>query len=186
MICDPSQDITSVSVEVVTFVSIYRAPRTELLRLLAWKPSRPTVIGGDFNSVHPDWQPMATQLHGDGQLLVDWNIVGLVWSNIEALADISIDLDSTLDHRTLAGDVPRPNSKSRITIKIGQPFLVNDSALEDFTKLLKRLLNQFGTRPMTSTPDVDNLAEALFQTIGDAIRAAGRRRNTKKGRTVPW
>lgn len=95
-------------------------------------------IGGDFNAVHPEWQPLAIRLHGDGQVLIDWmhehdmdlssssgvpnhdhgNMLDLVWSNAGALADVSIGLDSTSDHHTIAGDFPRPNSKGSIFMKV--------------------------------------------------------------------
>ena len=100
---------------------------------------------------------MATRLHGDGQILVDWmhehdidlssrpgvpthdhgNTLDLVWSNVGALADVSIELDSTSDHCTLAGDVLRPNTRGSTTMKISQPYRINDNALDDFAKALK-------------------------------------------------
>ena len=57
-ICEASPDLTAVKVDGVTFVSVYRAPGVDLRPLLSWVPSGPTVIGGDFNAVHPYWQPM--------------------------------------------------------------------------------------------------------------------------------
>ena len=68
-VCETSPDLTAVTVEGVTFVSIYRATGADLLPLLSWALSGPTVIGGNFNAAHHDWQPMATGLHGDGQVL---------------------------------------------------------------------------------------------------------------------
>ena len=70
VICEASQDLTAVKVG-DTFVSVYRVPGADLLPLLSWAPSRPTVIGGDFNAVHTDWYPMATRLHGDNQVLTE-------------------------------------------------------------------------------------------------------------------
>lgn len=46
-------DFTAIIVEGVIFASIYRAPGTELTRLLSWTPSGPTLIGGD-NVLHPE------------------------------------------------------------------------------------------------------------------------------------
>ena len=71
VICEASPDITALKVEGITFVSIYRASGADLLPLLALTPSRPTVIGSDFNAAHPELQPMATRLYGDGQVLID-------------------------------------------------------------------------------------------------------------------
>ena len=53
-IYEKSPDFTAVTVEGVIFVSLYRAPGRDILPLLSWVPSGPTVIGGDFNAVHPD------------------------------------------------------------------------------------------------------------------------------------
>lgn len=109
-ICDISPDLTSVSLEGVKIVLIHRAPGADLLSLLAWKPSGSTIIGGEYNSTHHDWQPITIRLHSDGQNLVDkilehrigltlrtvapthdrGNTLDLVQSNVGALANMSI------------------------------------------------------------------------------------------------
>ena len=114
------------------------------------------------------------------------NRLDLVWSNASALADISIELDSTSDYRTLAGHFPHPNSKASAVIKPGQSSRVTDDALEDLAKMPGSWAHGIGLQPMVSISAVDNLTDELVQTISDAIRTAGGPGSAKKGRTAPW
>ncbi|POS83188.1 hypothetical protein EPUL_004740, partial [Erysiphe pulchra] len=141
--------------------------------------------GGDFNAVHPDWQPLANRQHGDGQGIIEWmiehgmnpvsppgiptytrgNTLDLVWSNYGALVDLASELNSTSDHFTLSRDVPLPNSRRIAALKLSRPIQVKDC------KWSKSLRQQ----PPSSPRGVDNLADNLVKLFGDAIRTTGRR-----------
>ncbi|KAI0991479.1 hypothetical protein K3495_g16708, partial [Podosphaera aphanis] len=183
-----------------------RAPGVPLPPLLAWNPDGPTVIGGDFNSVHPEWQPLAERSHGDGHTLVQWmldngmtlssspgvpthtrgNTLDLVWSNAGAIADVAPELGSTSDHMTLAGDVPRPNARGATTIRLNSPIRVSDDALEDFTKVVAEWSKDIGRQELQTTSDVENLGNDLVEILSDAIKATGRRSSPQLGQSAPW
>ncbi|KAI0998316.1 hypothetical protein K3495_g9878 [Podosphaera aphanis] len=205
-ICGTFSDFVAVKIDGVTFISIYRAPGVPLPPLLAWNPDRPTVIGGDFNSVHPEWQPLAECSHGDGYTLVQWmldngmtlssspgvpthtrsNTLDLVWSHAGAIADVAPELRSTSDHMTLAGDVPRPNARGAAAIRLNSPIRVSDDALEDFTKVVAEWSKDIGRQELQTASDLDNLGNDLVEILSDAIKATGRRSSPQPGQSAPW
>ncbi|KAI1002400.1 hypothetical protein K3495_g5800 [Podosphaera aphanis] len=205
-LCGTSPDFAAVVIEYVTFVSIYRAPGVALPPLLSWNPTAPTIIGGDFNSVHPEWQPFVGRSHGDGHILIEWmfehgmtlasspgvpthawgNTLDLVWSNTGAIADVAPDLDSTLDHKTLSGDVPRPNAKGAATIRLNNPIRVSDDALDEFTKVVREWSRDLGKQEIRTASDVDNLGNDLVEILSDAIKATGKRSSPQPGQSAPW
>lgn len=205
-LCGTSPDFAAVVIDNVTFVSIYRAPGVALPPLLSWNPAGPTVIGGDFNSVHPEWQPLAGRSHGDGHILTEWmlehgmtlasspgvpthvrgNTLDLIWSNAGAIANVAPELDSTSDHLTLAGDVPQPNASGSNSIRLNSPIRVSDNALEDFTKVVGGWSRNLGRQEIRTAMDVENLASNLVEILSDAIKATGRRGSPQPGQSAPW
>ncbi|KAI1002818.1 hypothetical protein K3495_g5384 [Podosphaera aphanis] len=84
------------------------------------------------------------------------NTLDLVWSNGGAIADVAPDLDPTSDHKTLAGDVPRPNARGAATIRLNNPIRVSDDALDDFTKVVRELSRDLGRPEIRTANDMDN------------------------------
>ncbi|KAI0992776.1 hypothetical protein K3495_g15409 [Podosphaera aphanis] len=60
------------------------------------------------------------------------NTLDLVWSNTGALADVANWMETTSDHRTLVGDVPKINARASAVIRTVRPIRVQDEALEEF------------------------------------------------------
>lgn len=65
-------DFVAVTVDSITFVSIYRAPGSDVRPLPNLTPSSLTIAAGDFDVDHPEWQTLANSLHGDGQIITEW------------------------------------------------------------------------------------------------------------------
>lgn len=202
--CGTCPDLICVNVNGVAFVLIYRAPKIEIMPLLSWTPDGPTVVGGDFNALHPEWQPQANRQHGDGQLILEWmsengmslasrpgvpthrhgNKIDLVLSNIGGLADVAPELH-TSDHFTLVKDVPQPSSRGTAAIRMARPMQVKENAIEDFSRVMEEWAKDLKHRIISSAHDVDELADDLVQLFGDAIKATGRRDTVKTGRSAP-
>ncbi|KAI1002277.1 hypothetical protein K3495_g5927 [Podosphaera aphanis] len=159
--------------------------------LLSWTPSGPTVVARDFNADHPEWQPLADRLHGEGRAIIEWmqennmslasrpsvpthdqgNTLDLVWSNTGALADVAPWIKTTSDHRTLAGDVPKINARASAVIRTLRPIRVHNEALEEFKNTMTEWSRVLSQQSPQSTQGVDELADTLTHRDTESRKA---------------
>lgn len=141
-LCGSCQDFVTAEVDVENFASIYRAPGTDWDHFFSWTPTGLIVNGGEFNAVHSEWQPLINNHHRYGHRILEKmrdNGIGLfsrpgelknsrgtsldlVWFNYEVIASVALELDSTSDHRTLAGDIPKTNQRGVAAFKLSRPY----------------------------------------------------------------
>lgn len=65
-----------------------------------------------------------------------YNTLDLVWSNTGAIADVRLELNSTSDHTTIVGNVPRPNASGSSANRLNNPSRITSDALEDFEEIV--------------------------------------------------
>ena len=205
----PTADYCWVKVNGVTFAGVYKAPNSPEAAgpLLEWNPPVDAVVAGDFNAVHPRWQPGAARYHGKGQEIVEWadehglqclirgvathnagNTLDLVWpDNLRTVAWVAHEECVTSDHLPIRGTVfppPPASGQSTLNTTDDRPIRVRDSDLPRFAKAMSMWTPLVG--PLDCEEHVDQLAREIVRAVKEAISISGSRRRPPRGCAAPW
>lgn len=185
-------------------LNVYRQPETDsslnyVTRLAA--PER-FLLRGNFNMKHSRFEPNTRSTNG-GDRLVRWadeqglsfinqvgeathnagHVLDLTFSNLPfANTRVCLDIDSGADHRTLLTTIPRIQE----TTNACPGIKVTDGKLPDFTRLVGSYTQKLpAIGPAPNDARIEEAAEALRQTLTEAIKTVGTSRR-QSGRAAPW
>lgn len=99
------------------------------------------------------------------------NTPDLIWSNCGALVDKVPDPNFIFDRYTLTRDVPKLNTRVSAAIRLSRIIQVENSPLDKFIKLMSEWSKSIGRPSLSSTLNVDKLADNIVELFRDAVRA---------------
>lgn len=201
-----SRDLLWISMQGITIVNVYRPQGNSgddqtTTTLLEYQPPPNSVVGGDFNSRHPIWEPQS-QPTSAGKAIAHWtdlhnlryigeigiptqdrgHVLDLTFSNIpSATAEVHPALHPGADHEALLVVIPLiPLPSCETTTRA----IIPDGHIERFVSLVQ-LCHPQPVQPGASVIELDQGAEDILECLSAAVQAT---KSTPKGgqKRAPW
>jgi hypothetical protein len=200
----PSRDLLWVQLNGYNVLNIHRQPLQQdtLQYVTTLTPPSHSLIGGDLNARHEQFEPGTVSTNG-GTELAYWgqresldfigepgvpthrlgHVLDLTFSNIP-FADtiVRTDMHSGSDHATQVTTIPARGQVTPAQVHYRVPM----KSIWEFNRLLR--MNITGIKPperATTTEKVETCIKELNQAVEEAIIASGHK-ETGRGHSAPW